>query len=134
NVIGRKAIVQRVTTARRPLGVLWWNFRRNVKRFIGVIFQNPAEQFFAVPCTIGPRSVEKVASKRNGAVKRCERLVVIGAGPSGHAPHSVDNFGDTEARAAERSEIHDEPPMRSPGATLCPRKKSAAFIAFLPGT
>src|ERR1700687_2789815 len=114
DVLRRIGFIERKFAASGPAAIFWRNFCGGVKclgpsaacRGSGIGAQNFSEQLFAVPVTIGKRGVEKIAAKIDGALQRAERFGVFGAGPSGHAPHSVTNFADIPSGAAKAAVVH----------------------------
>src|SRR5207302_11280543 len=65
------------------------------------------KQLLAVPVPVSPGSVKEIAAEINGALERTERFLVIGAGPSSHAPHAVTNFADVPSGATKAAVAHD---------------------------
>ena len=90
----------------RPAAVLGRDLRRGVELGAAMPRQGVAEEPLAPALAIGVGGVEEVAAPLDRAVQGPPRLLVVGAGPSGHAPHPVADLGDLPAQTSERSEAH----------------------------
>jgi hypothetical protein len=108
NMIGRIRLADTVGVECRPAHVLWRNFRRDNQLVVRMRLDRPSEQLLAFPEAVDPRGVEEVAAKLDRAIKRAKGLLVVGAGPSAHAPHAVPDFGNLPAGPAESPRANHE--------------------------
>src|SRR5262249_54515578 len=106
DVIGWIGLLHRVFGAGGPLPVHWRNLRRDHELGVPVRAQGLAEEPLAVTGSVHPRGIEERAAQRDCAVERAERFLVVGSGPSPHAPHPVSDLGNPPTRSAQSAVAH----------------------------
>ena len=106
DVVGGVGIVQRVLGERRPAHVLRRDLGRQEHRRVRISPPCFAEDPLAAAHAVHPGGVEEVASARDRRAQRRQRFVIVGAGPTAHAPHAVADLGHLPARAAVFSIAH----------------------------
>src|SRR5436305_7014753 len=109
-VFGRECVVERELARARPAAILRRDFRGGVKFPLRVRADEPTEQRLAMPLAVGPSRVEEVAAEFDRALKRLQRLFVVRAAPTAHAPHAVSYLADLPTRAPESPVSHPRLP------------------------
>ena len=92
DVIGRETLIERGIRATGPLQVLGRNFGCRVKLFVRISSHDLSQQVLAAAITVNERSVKEIASQIHCALQRAQRLLIVRAAPTAHAPHPIANL------------------------------------------
>ena len=109
NVVGRKNVVVFVLGQRRRAQVCRRNLRRRVKALAFVAGNRLSEKTVAFALPVGPRSIKEVAAETNRKLQGFERLLVVRATPSAHAPKSGCYITDFNSSPAKLPILHLRP-------------------------
>jgi len=103
NVVRRKYLVVFVARVRWPALILGRDLRCRIKSLPLVLSNRLPEETVALAFVVAPRCIEKIADEIHRKLQCLERLLVVRATPSPHAPKSgrdVTNFNPRTAKLA----------------------------------